>query len=188
MIDNRIENKAESEIEISLANITDTRIMLNFQEVLSKVYPHLIPIGAYCYDSWDNIVENLYDEMVLNTLCWKYGISFDRDKFHRYAYCYGFKYPEHHIECFFNGDSIKVLTIFGEWSTFSKSYFVNKKIIFKEFSDGINNLTGSISKKEAERVGFHLVDAFLLNLLDGGSEEVFLDTRDVSFELVLENI
>lgn len=188
MIDSRIDKKIENDIEISLEEITDTEIMMNFQETLCKLYPHLTPICSYCYDPWDNIVENLYDEMVLKTFCWKYGVSFIETKFHRYAFQIVDFSQSHHIECFVVKDTIKMLVFNKQWDTYSKNYFKNKKIIFKEFSDGIYNLTGSISREEAKNVGFQLVSAFLINQIDEEYDEVFINVKDLTFDLVLENI
>lgn len=67
MIDNRKDKVFIDQIEPYLGKISETDILKNFQMALNTLYPYLIPIYSFCYDSWDNIVESLYDEMVLKT-------------------------------------------------------------------------------------------------------------------------
>ena len=48
-----------AEIDGILKAISETEIMINFQVALTNLYPQLIPIHAFCYDAWDDIVEHL---------------------------------------------------------------------------------------------------------------------------------
>ena len=44
MIDNRHLKEFEHEIDDALQGISDTSILLNFQQAIVSLYPHLIPI------------------------------------------------------------------------------------------------------------------------------------------------
>lgn len=87
MIDNRISKDYDHEIDDSLKEITDTTILLNFQKAIVSLYPHLIPIHAFAYDAWDDIVMPLFYEMVYKTFAFKYGIDIN---FKRNSYLYVF--------------------------------------------------------------------------------------------------
>ncbi len=187
MKDNRKDKKFIDQIEPDLENLSDNYIMLNFQQALYKLYPHLIQICSFCYDSWDSIVETLYDEMVLKTLCWKYGLRFNIENFHRYAFELNNHKGIHHIECFFKVNKVNIISEFGISNLTLSTYFESKKIIFKEFCDGKHSLTGSITKDEAMGVEFNLVRALLIDVNDVISRDIYFDVNDIYFELVLED-
>ncbi|MCM3405342.1 MULTISPECIES: hypothetical protein [Bacillaceae] len=46
MIDKRLSKDYEHEIDEALQEISDTSILLNFQQAIVSLYPHLIPIYA----------------------------------------------------------------------------------------------------------------------------------------------
>lgn len=56
MIDRRLLKVEDHEKDIDLQSLTDTDILLNFGNTLTDLYPHLIPIEAFAYDSWDDMV------------------------------------------------------------------------------------------------------------------------------------
>lgn len=60
VIDNRRLKEFEHEIDDALQGISDTSILLNFQQAIVSLYPHVIPINAFAYDSWDGIVMPLF--------------------------------------------------------------------------------------------------------------------------------
>lgn len=72
MIDNRRLKEFEQEVDEALQEISDTSILLNFQQAIVSLYPHLIPIYAFAYDFWDDIVMPLFYDMVYNTFAFKY--------------------------------------------------------------------------------------------------------------------
>ncbi|MGE7717474.1 hypothetical protein ACQKME_24910, partial [Priestia megaterium] len=49
MIDNRLSKIKNHEVDDSLSTLTDTDILLNFQQAITSLYPHLIPIHAHAY-------------------------------------------------------------------------------------------------------------------------------------------
>lgn len=125
--------------------------------------------------------------MVLKTFCWKFGLWFEKDSFHRYAFEISNYRKSHHIECLINTNEVKIMYEDGISNIYPVEYFIDKKVIFAEFCDGKHNLTGAISHDEAKNVAFNLVKAFLIDRNDGTQINVFLDASNLNFILVLED-
>ena len=85
MIDDEFLVCEECESAPELAKSTDTEIVLNFQRAITDLYPRLIPISAYCYDAWDEIVERLFCAMTDDVVAWKYGVSVPWAHHHKYG-------------------------------------------------------------------------------------------------------
>lgn len=183
--DNRLLKTQDHEIEDQLQRITDTEILMNFQEAITDLYSRLITIHAFCYDSWDEIVEHLYNKMVWQTFSWKYGVATSREYSHQYA----FECPDQnksYIECKPTKNKIRILRNF-EWSDYQ--YSKNRRILFKEFADGIHFLTGTLTVEEAKSVTFHLVRADISSLDNSGlKEEIYLEVKDLEFEIVFVDV
>jgi hypothetical protein len=179
--DNRKVKVINAEIDGILEAISETEIIINFQVALTNLYPQLIPIHAFCYDAWDDIVEHLYYEMVWKTFSWKYGIKIKKINTHGY----GFEFNEgtHHIVCHpknelvcsSDGTSIKISDLNGP------------ELIFKEFTDGIHYLSGSINVEAAKNVKFNYVRADLLYMEDGDiiKKDVIMDFTELYFEVII---
>ncbi|MEB9972525.1 hypothetical protein P4K82_13165 [Bacillus cereus] len=70
MIERRLLKVENHEKDIDLQSLTDTDTLLNFENTLTDLYPHLIPIAAFAYDSWDDIVMPLFFEMIYRTFAY----------------------------------------------------------------------------------------------------------------------
>lgn len=188
MIDNRTIKESDHEIDEALGKITDTEILLNFQKAISSLYPHLIPIYAFAYDSWDDIVEPLFFEMVYNTFAFKYGVNIKFHETHTYMITLGSYRGINHIECIPKQSSFDAL-VDGEWIIINECTLVDKVIIFKSFGDGEHFLTGGLEIGEAYNVGFDLVEADLVSASTGIAHQtsIFINKGLLHFECVLEN-
>lgn len=187
MIDKRIIKTYDHEIDEALKEISDTTILLNFQKAIISLYPHLIPIQAFAYDAWDDIVMPLFYEMVYKTFSFKYGIDINPDETHIYMYSLSRYKGINHIECVPKEPTFKVLFNY-EWIEMDKSSLKEKVFVFKSFGDGIHFLTGGIDFKDAYNVGFDLVEVDIISTITGypSKSSVFINKEQLDFVFVAE--
>ncbi|MFJ5763665.1 hypothetical protein ACIQAA_32170 [Neobacillus sp. NPDC093182] len=187
MIDNRRLKEFEHEIDEALQGISDTSILLNFQQAIISLYPHLIPIYAFAYDSWDDIVMPLFYEMVYNTFAFKYGIDINLNETHTYMFTLRCYKGINHIECIPKHHTIKAL-VNCEWIEMDKNDLDEKVFVFKSFGDGEHFLTGGLDIEEAYNVRFNLVEVDIVSTLTGypSKTSVFIHKDDLDFEFVAE--
>jgi hypothetical protein len=187
MIDNRRLKEFEHDIDEALQGISDTSILLNFQQAIVSLYPHLIPINAFAYDSWDDIVIPLFYEMVYNTFAFKYGIDINRNETHSYMFTLRCYKGLNHIECTPKHHTFKALINY-EWIEMDKNDLDEKVLVFKSFGDGEHFLTGGLDIEEAYNVEFNLVEVDIVSTLTGypSKTSVFINKDDLDFEFVAE--
>jgi len=187
MIDNRLLKEFEHETDEALQGISDTSILLNFQQALVSLYPHLIPIYAFSYDSWDDIVMPLFYEMVYNTFAFKYGIYINQNETHTYMFSLGCYKGINHIECIPKQHTFKA-KVNCEWIEMDKNDLDGKELVFKSFGDGEHFLTGGLDIEEVYNVGFNLVEIDIVSTLTGfpSKKIVFINKDDLDFEFVAE--
>ncbi|MFP7296911.1 hypothetical protein [Neobacillus niacini] len=187
MIDNRRLKKFEHEIDDALQGISDTSILLNFQQAIVSLYPHLIPIYAFAYDAWDDIVMPLFYEMVYNTFSFKYGIDINWNETHTYMFTLRCYKGINHIECIPKHHTYKAL-VNCEWIEMDKNDLDEKVFVFKSFGDGEHFLTGGLDIEEAYNVRFNLVEVDIVSTSTGypSKTSVFINKDDLDFEFVAE--
>ncbi|MDZ4630549.1 hypothetical protein ORN01_16350 [Bacillus cereus] len=187
MIDNRISKDYDHEIDDSLKEITDTTILLNFQKAIVSLYPHLIPIHAFAYDAWDDIVMPLFYEMVYKTFTFKYGIDINFKETHTYMFSLNSYKGIHHIECVPKCTTFKIY-INEEWIEMDNKSLKENVFVFKSFGDGLHFLTGGIEIEDAYRVGFDLVEVDIVSTITGlpSKTSIFIDKEHVDFVFVAE--
>jgi hypothetical protein len=130
MIDIRRNKEFKHEMDEALQGISDTSILMNFQQAIVSLYPHLIPIYAFAYYSWDDIVEPIFYEMVYNTFAFKYGVDINWDEIHTYMFSLRCYKGINHIECIPKHHTFKALVNF-EWIEMDKNDLAVKSICFK---------------------------------------------------------
>lgn len=178
-------------IENKLKNLSDTDIMMNFLEMIEKIYPNLIRINAHCYDSWDSIIEPLYYTAVFETFAWKYGIKIEKGNCHVYENEILTGAAINHIECLPKKYPLICESHFQEPLEFSEEFLSDKKIVFICFSDGQHFTTGPITDEEASKMIFSKVSVQIV--ADNGNNPIlqrtlFIDIRDIKFEFIaMEN-
>ncbi len=191
MIDRREIIEINHEIDEELTSISDTDIMLNFSNALNALYPHLIPVVAFSYDSWDEIVEHLFFYMVYETFSYKYGVSLNYEDSHTYNYTLNNYRRINHIECRPKQVPIKIL-INGNWRTFEQEDLINKSMVFKAFGDGKHSPSGGLSKNEASRVRFNLVEVDFVEaetghpIGDSLGDQCLVNKEDIYFDFICE--
>ena len=187
MIDNRQIKEFDHVIEDDLQGITDTEVLLNFQQAITNLYPHLIPIYSFAYDPWDNIVERLFYQMVYKTFSFKYGIDIKWEEAYRYEYSLGCSKEIHHIECIPKYPKFKALANF-EWIEIDEKKLQNKVLVFKCFGDGEHSISGGLEFEKAKNVKFDLVEVKFASALTGETEldTVYIHKDDLDFEFVAE--
>lgn len=187
MIDRREKPLINNEIEGSLQELSDTDIMMNFLEIIEKIYPNLIHVKAYCYDSWDAIIEPLYFTTVFETFSWKYGIKIERENCHIYESEISSSYDKNHIECRPKQYPLMGISLFEECNELSEEFLSDKRIVFVCFSDGMNTTTGSISKEEASKMKFAKAEVRIISKNDDPSlahKPFYFGIQDIEFEFV----
>jgi len=191
MIDNRILKIKNHEIDDSLSKLTDTKILLNFQQAITSLYPHLIPIHAHAYYAWDDIVMPLFYEMVYNTFTYKYGIEIKPDETHTYMFSLRYYQGIHHIECFPKMSFFKGI-LDNEYFEVNEENLKGKRLIFKSFGDSIHCLTTGLDIENADAVNFELVEIDVVcaqsnRLTDiEGCTTFFIHKDDVEFVFIAE--
>lgn len=189
MIDRRQISTEDYGVEDSLQKVSDTDIMLNFLDIIKKLYPNLIKINAHCYDSWDAIIEPVYFTTVFQTFAWKYGIKLDKKNCHIYESEVLTADDKNHIECRPKRYPLSICNSFQERRELSESFLSNRKIVFICFSDGVNVTTGSIAVEAAIQMNFTKVDVRIIS--DDADKEMtvcdrcFIDIQDIDFEFVV---
>jgi hypothetical protein len=187
VIDKRLSKDKDHEIEDALQEITDTTILLNFQKAIVSLYPHLIPINAFAYDAWDDIIMPLFYEMVYKTFAFKYGIDVQLNGTHTYMFTLSSYKGINHIECIPKQSPFKAL-INDEWVEMDKTSLVDKTLVFKSFGDGIHFLTGGLEVEEAYKVSFDLVEVDIVSTITGyrSKTSVFINKDELDFVFVAE--
>ncbi len=165
--------------------------MLNFSNALNDLYPHLIPIVAFSYDSWDEIVEHLFFQMVYETFSYKYGVHLNCENSHTYNYTLNNYRRINHIECKPKQIPLKIL-INGNWKSLKQEDLIAKSMVFKAFGDGMHCPSGGLSKKEASNVRFNLVEVDFVEkgtgrrISDSLSDQCLIDKEDIYFDFICE--
>ncbi|MBK5432150.1 hypothetical protein ACFVWC_29695 [Bacillus mycoides] len=191
MIDRRLLKVEDHEKDIDLQSLTDTDILLNFGNTLKDLYPHLIPIAAFAYDSWDEIVMPLFFEMVHRTFAYKYGINVKPNEYHTYSFTLHCYKKIHHIECILKQDKTKGY-VNGELTCLHRSDLSNKLMIFKSFGDRIHSLTMGIELEDAKQFRFDMVEVEIVcketgyRFLKHANDTIFLPKDSLLFEFVAE--
>ena len=187
VIDKRVSRDNDHEIDDALKEISDTSILLNFQKAIVSLYPHLIPIQAFAYVGWDDIIMPLFYEMVYKTFAFKYGIDVQPNETHTYMFTLRCYKGINHIECIPKQSSFKAL-INDEWVEMDKSSLVDKVLVFKSFGDGIHFLTGGLEIEEACKVSFDLVEVDIVSTITGyrSKTSVFINKDELDFVFVAE--
>jgi hypothetical protein len=187
VIDKRRLKDFEHDIDDALQVISDTSILLNFQKAIVSLYPHLIPINAFAYDSWDDIVMPLFYEMVYNTFAFKYGIDINWNETHTYMFSLRSYKWINHIECIPKDHSFTVL-VNGEWIEMDNNELEEKVLVFKSFGDGVYSLTGGLDVEEAYNVSFDLVEVDIVSASTGNPAKtsVFINKEQLEFVFVAE--
>ncbi|MGG3122725.1 hypothetical protein ABEP18_19235 [Priestia megaterium] len=191
MIDNRLSKIKNHEVDDSLSELTDTEILLNFQQAITSLYPHLIPIHAYAYNAWDDIVMPLFYEMVYNTFAYKYGIEIEPDETHTYMFSLKYYQGIHHIQCFPKSSSFKGI-LNNDYFEVNEESLKGKRLIFKSFGDSVHYLTSGLDIENTDAVNFELVEIDVVcsksnRLTDiEGCTTFFIHKDDVEFTFIAE--
>ena len=74
----------------TLQTVSETEIVQSFQAALSALYPILLKLDCIeddtqLWDPFDKIAEVLWDELVLHSLKWKYGLD-EKPRLPRYGF------------------------------------------------------------------------------------------------------
>jgi hypothetical protein len=191
MIDKRVKTDFSlTEKDDRLNQLSDSEIILEFSKILTSIYPHLVKIYANCYDPFDDIAEGLYNNFVYQTFAAKYAKLIDYSETHRYGlnlHCYHkinhieLKPKEFPISLICNSESV-ALTI---------DQFQDIELIFIQFGDTVNNLTGGEDYVNVETVNFNYSEIAIVDKETGlrfrNTNNFWVDNALVEFELVLED-
>ena len=191
MIDNRLSKIKNHEVDAALSELTDTDILLNFQQAITSLYPHLIPIHAHAYDAWDDIVIPLFYEMVYKTFTYKYGIEIEPNETHAYMFTLRCYEGIHHIECFPKMASFKGI-LNNDYFEVNDEELKGKRLVFKSFGDSVHYLTTGLDTENTDAVNFELVEVNVIcsqsnRITDiDGCTTFFIHKDDVEFMFIAE--
>jgi hypothetical protein len=191
MIDKRTIKKQHSEIDEKLKSLSDTEIMLEFSRLLTSIYPHLVKTQNHCYDSFDDISENLYFNFVHSTFSGKYGSVIDRQETHKYGFSLHSYRHINHISIIpkyfpFTCDSSQ-----GQLTFQDKHDLDDKEFVFILFGDKHNYLSGDSHQIDVGTVNFDFVNFVIVDRKSGlnfrNQDSFWIDKNLIDFELVLED-
>lgn len=191
MIDKRTIKNQHQEIEDQLKTLSDTEIMLEFSRLLDSTYPHLVKTHNHCYDYFDNISEHLYFDFVYSTFSGKYGSVINRQETHKYGFLLHCYRHINHISIIpknfpFNCDSSQRQLTFKE-----KEELDDKELVFIQFGDKHNYLSGCSNEVDVDSVNFDFVNFVIINKKSGlnfpNQDSLWINKNLVDFELVLED-
>lgn len=174
-----------------MSELTDTDILLNFQQAITSLYPHLIPIHAHAYDAWDDIVIPLFYEMVYKTFTYKYGIEIEPNETHAYMFTLRCYEGIHHIECFPKMASFKGI-LNNDYFEVNDEELKGKRLVFKSFGDSVHYLTTGLDTENTDAVNFELVEVNVIcsqsnRITDiDGCTTFFIHKDDVEFMFIAE--
>ncbi len=191
--DRKVSKLSKHEIDDSLINLGDSEILLNFSDTLKDIYPHLLPIQAYAYDSWDDIVEPLFYQMVYVTFAYKYGINLSYKNCHIYDSCLdnNKRINCNHIECVPKSFPLKA-RINMNWVTLQQEDLFNKSMVFISFGDGVHYLTGGLDEGDAKDVAFDLIRIEIidkttrLKISETDNDDMFIHKNDINYVFIAE--
>ncbi|WP_341284873.1 hypothetical protein [Priestia megaterium] len=191
MIDNRLSKIKNHEVDDSLSELTDTDILLNFQQAITGLYPHLISIHAHAYDAWDDIVIPLFYEMVYKTFTYKYGIEIEPNETRAYMFSLRRYEGIHHIECFPKMAPFKGI-LNNDYFEVNDEELKGKRLVFKSFGDSVHYLTTGLDTENTDAVNFELVEVDVIcsqsnRITDiDGCTTFFIHKDDVEFMFIAE--
>ena len=191
MIDRRArKDYSFTEIDERLIQLSDTEVVLEFSKLLTSIYPHLIKLYANSYDPFDNIVESLFYNFVYQTFSSKYGTVLNPSEIHTYGFNLHCYHKIQHIEA--KPKKFPLIVIDGRQSVqISADHLQDKEIIFLQFGDPINNLTGGVDYVNLETVNFNYSEIIIVDKKTGlrfqKENKFWVDNSLIEFELVLED-
>lgn len=143
-----------------ISKLSDTDIIINFKDILDKIYPNLIKINSFCYDNWDDIVDELFYSTVYLSFSSKYGIGDDKENYNGYEFSIDKLNNKHYIQILSENKLLPCITGFGTSSIVNIN---DSKLIFLCFGDSIHSLTGGIEIKDALTIHFNYTAALLFD-------------------------
>lgn len=175
----------------ALQNLSDTDILLEFSNMLTSIYPHLIRTCNHSSIEFMSISERLYFNFVYGTLANKYGAIIERTETHTYGdskHCYR---NIHHI--FITPKSFPLIckTNSGNSFVINKKDLKSKELIFLRFGDIENFPLLGDKFFNPEKVHFNDVFFVMVDKKTGYNfrnyENLWIAKNRVDFELILED-
>lgn len=191
MKDKRTSKNQHDEVDVKLMDLSDTNILLEFSKLLTSSYPHLIRIGAFCYDPYDNFAESLYYNFVYTAFSSKYGAIIDSHQIHRYGFTLHSYHKIHHIEIKPKSYPLTLVSKSIEHVSLTEGQLKNKELIFISFGDTINNLSGHADEVDAKTVNFNFTEFAMIDNKTGlyfrNANHFWVENSLIDYELVLDD-
>ncbi|MGE5395188.1 MAG: hypothetical protein ACM3P1_10605 [Candidatus Saccharibacteria bacterium] len=190
MIDKRYKKEFLVDRDPRLESISDTDLILEYSKTLNDIYPHLIKIYAHCYDPYDEVVMNLFCNMIYSAFSVKYGIAIKYNETHTYGFTLHRFHKINHIVAF--PKSLPIECIVNNESLYLNSNDLkNKELIFIQFGDTKNCLTGGEDEIDLKTVNFHYSELYIVDKDSGlrfkNSSPVWIKNELIEFSLVVED-
>jgi len=176
------------EIDQLLTTVSDTEILLNFSKGIMALYPYLVKIQAHSYDSWDEIVEDLFFKMVYKTFAFKYGVTVSIDKCLRYESHFSNISGHIHIECIPKTLPVQAVSLDQVYEINNK-LIKGKKLVLISFGDGKHFLTGGYNAEDVKEMNFNYTEIQLVDrstglLTDRNLPSIFVPNEQLEYKFV----
>ncbi|MBK7174826.1 MAG: hypothetical protein IPH84_16710 [Bacteroidales bacterium] len=189
MIDKRRIIDFDYDKDERLSCLSDTEIIVEFSTTLSDLYPHLIKLLCHCYDPYDEVVMNLFYNLIYSTLSSKYGVKINYKETHTYGFTLHRYHLINHIQVSPKSFPLKCI-INNVVSYLQKEDLSNKELIFIQFGDTKNFLTSGEDQINIETVNFDYSELCIVDNKSGlrfrGQPSLWVKNELVDYELVLE--
>ncbi len=191
MQDRRSLKNQHQEIDEYLKNLSDTEIMVEFSKLLTSMYPHLIKTHTHCFDTFDDITEDLFFNYVHSTFSSKYGVVIDKHETQKYGFILHCYRKINHIILRPKNFPFTYTDSNGQVITNDATKLEEKELVFILFGDTQNFLSGEIDEVDTQSVNFDFINFVIVDKRTGlnfRNQDSFWVNKDlVDFELVLED-
>ena len=174
-----------------LQNLTDTEILLEFSKALTLLYPSLVKLRSHCDDSFDEVSQNLFFDLVYYTFAGKYGSIISKTETHKYGFALHTYRHINHISIKPKTFPISFIDSTGQTKLYTEKDFTDKEFVFIQFGDTVNFLSSDEEDLLIDKVNFEYVNFAIVDKLKGlyfrNSDHYWVDKNFVDFDLVLED-
>jgi len=172
--------------------VSETDILLNYSDFLAAAYPFLTKIDAGSYDPWDDFTEPTFHEMVYEVLKYKFGNRNSKKEHNPYGFSrYNYRFINH-IEVEPLAYPVEV-TVAGTRQVLSREEMEGKRLVFKQFGDGLHSLTFFVEPAQLKDVSFGLIEVDIFEEMSGltyknlSKSSFWIDKNSVFYHYVIED-
>jgi len=153
MIDRRKIIENHDEIDLGLKKLSDTDIMFETSRALTNIFPHLIKIRAHCSDPFDDFVESFFFNFAYLAFSSKTGVIIKQTETHKYGFHLHRYQKINHIIARPRQFPVQIIQK-GQQRLLTKNDLSDKELVFIQFGDTDNYLSGDNEQVNIDTVNF----------------------------------